>query len=389
MSAASLISSVHGPIQRVLFTIPYWVLRYGHQVEIAPQRLAYEALLTLLPERAERIVVTHSEAGSEAADWLEGLGVARRTRLVTVPDDSKFTVWAQDACVVRTDGQGEPRLVAPSQFARHDDAPLLKWVSRHLGLERQRSGLMFQGGNILVGDNFWLLGEDAVRYTVDRELANDRIGAERRFATELEARRHLLVVGSRLTIPGASSRSLGEAGAGHQWEEHVHTGNHEGSTQPLFDLDTFVSLAGRGADGVYRVLVGDPRMAAAMTHAELPDHALADVFDDIADQLTAVGFRVIRNPLPLVHHDDPVLRKRWWYFASSNNVVAEIHEEARTVWLPTYGEEDFPELTRTDAINERIWRELDFDVQLLPSFHAFARGLGAAHCICKCLSRGR
>lgn len=389
MSAPSLISSVHGPIRRVLFAVPYWVLRYGHQVEIQPYKKAYEALLTLLPAHAERVLVTHAEAETRAADWLEGLGLSDRSRVVTVSDDLEFTVWAQDSCVVQGVPDGESCLVAPSTFDRYDDASVLEQVSAHLGIEHRRSELSFQGGNVLVGDDFWLLGEDAIRQTLLQGLADDASAAEERFAETLDAERTLYTVGAKATIPGTSSRPLsgvGDGGAG-SWEEFIHIGSHAGSSQPLFDLDAFVSLAGRDDEGTYRVLVGDPRMASEITETPLPDHGLAGAFDEVAERLTSWGFRVIRNPLPLVHHDDPVLRTRRWYFASSNNVVAEIDGESRQVWLPTYRDSESPELELTDRRNEEIWRRCGFEVHLLPSFHVFARGLGAAHCICKCLSR--
>lgn len=390
MSRPSLISSAHGPIRRVLLTVPFWVLRYGDQEEIEPYRKAYEGLLTLLPDDAERVVATHAETREPAREWLAGLGLEGRSRIVSVPDDWRFTLWAQDACLVQVGPEGRPRLVAPAAFPRRDDARVLERVAEGLGLELRRSDVAFQGGNVLVGDDFWLLGVDAVYQTLLAGTFDDELEAVRRFEEALDPGRKLYLLGSDMAIPEASVRSWERAKEGGEtvsWEEEIHTGNREGTRQPLFDLDTFVSLAGRGPDGCYRLLLGDPRMAAEITSTPLPDHALADVFDDVARQLEAEGFRVVRNPLPLVRNDDPVERKRRWYFASPNNVITEIDGDRRTVWLPTYGDGDHPELADVDARNEEIWRELGFQVRLLPGFHVFARGLGAAHCACKCLQR--
>jgi hypothetical protein len=228
-----------------------------------------------------------------------------------------------------------------------------------------------------------------VRHTALWGYAEVEDAARERFATVLAAPRMLYVVGSGLTVLGAAVRSVVDPRGGDDrpWTEFIRTGNHEGSSQPVFDLDGFISLAGRSASGAYTLLVGDPRMAAELTGAAVPDHALVDVFDAVAARLAERGFAVVRNPLPLVKHDDAVLRTRWWYFASSNNVLVEIDGDARTVWLPTYGDADHPELRLTDQSNQRIWASLGFEVRPLPSFHVFARGLGAAHCICKCLSR--
>ena len=57
------------------------------------------------------------------------------------------------------------------------------------------------------------------------------------------------------------------------------------------------------------------------------------------------------------------------------------------MWLPTYGDREHPRLREVDQENERIWRGLGFTVDALPSFQVFARGLGAARCATKVLSR--
>lgn len=385
----SLIPTVHGRIQRVLVTIPYWVLRYGDQMEVAPYTSAYEALLKLLPTDAERIVGCHAEVATTARAWIDAMGIGPRTRVLSVPDDLRFTVWAQDACLVQRDREGH-RLLAPSTFPRLDDAEVLALVAEELELEIVATDLVFQGGNVLVGDDFCLLGADAVLQTLRAELHDEEMAAIRRFAQVLDDARRLILVGSDLTIPGNTSRPAeGATGVeGSAWEELIHTGNRTGTRQPLFDLDTFLSLAGRGPDGRYRLLVGDPALAARLTGSTLPDHALPEVFDDVAARLADMGFDVHRNPLPLIQHDDPILRRRRWYFASSNNVLCEIDGEDRRVWLPTYADDDHPELHATDDRNATMWRELGFAVDPLPSFHVFARGLGAAHCVCKCLARG-
>jgi hypothetical protein len=111
------------------------------------------------------------------------------------------------------------------------------------------------------------------------------------------------------------------------------------------------------------------------------------VFDDIASQLKAAGFDVIRNPLPLIYMDDEARRERLWYFATSNNALVQ-NAPAKHVWLPTYGHGNWPELQATDRANAKIWTDLGFDVHPLGDFHAFAENLGAVHCIKKYLERG-
>ena len=147
----------------------------------------------------------------------------------------------------------------------------------------------------------------------------------------------------------------------------------------------FISLVGRDASGTYTVLVGDPRLAANILGTPLPDGAMQDVFDDIAEQLSLLDFNVIRNPLPLVYDDDDVARVRYWYFATSNNVI--VQDSPKTVWLPTYGHGVWSSLSATDQRNKEIWEDLGYQVNLLADFHPFAANLGAAHCISKYIAR--
>jgi hypothetical protein len=198
------------------------------------------------------------------------------------------------------------------------------------------------------------------------------------------------LVGSRIPVPGFGQDAWVKKTTidSRTWDEAMYRGNRIGTVQPIFHIDAFLTLAGRDSGGAYVVLVGDPRMATELLGQETLPHAVQPVFDDIAEQLVALGFRVERNPLPLVHHDDEINRVRAWYYATANNALVEITDSSRRVWLPTYENEDHPELERTDRSNSQIWQGLGFDVIPLSDFHPFARNLGAAHCIAKCLSRG-
>ncbi len=149
----------------------------------------------------------------------------------------------------------------------------------------------------------------------------------------------------------------------------------------------FISLAGRQPDGRYLLLVGDPRAAADVLGQPLQPHAMAEIFDNIANGLARRGFAVQRNPLPLVYVDDPITRERLWYFATANNALVRIADESKSVYLPTYGYGAWDELALTDQRNAEIWRDLGFDPQPLKDFHPFAENLGAVHCIKKYLAR--
>ena len=161
-----------------------------------------------------------------------------------------------------------------------------------------------------------------------------------------------------------------------------------GTAQPIFHIDMFITLAGRGASGRYRLLVGSPSDADRILGRPPQPQGMPELFDDVARTLERQGFEVLRNPLPVTSVDDPDARQRTWYFATSNNALVQIDAEAGdAVWLPTYGHGPWSELDATDAENKRIWEELGFAVQQLADFHPFAQNLGAVHCIKKYLER--
>lgn len=389
--AAALVSAAHGRIEQVLFTIPYWVFRYGHQPEIRPYRVAFEALLAGLPAGAEIVVATQAEAVGAAEACLLGVGRRERARVVSLSNDRRFTVWAQDAALARRVDDGTTELVAPGVFPRYDDAEVLLAVASTLTLDVVPTELFFQGGNVLVGDDFWLIGGDTLRETVALGGATDVDDALGAMVRHVEPTRRPCVLATSGELPESTTRPLHgdieDRLDRSTWKEAIHTGRRAGSAQPIFDLDAFVSLAGRDPSGAYCVLVGDPALAAEITGDPLPDHAVRTAFDEIAASLADEGFVVTRNPLPLVHHDDKALRTRSWYFASGNNAVVEIDGADRRVWVPTYGDSEYPQLRVVDQENEKIWRNHGFSVDLLPSFHVFARGLGAARCVTKVLAR--
>ena len=118
-------------------------------------------------------------------------------------------------------------------------------------------------------------------------------------------------------------------------------------------------------------------------------HGLNEIFDDVARQLEAQGFEIVRNPLPLTYVDDPNAKERFWYFATSNNCLVQIDdEEGSHVWLPTYGHGAWGELGVTDDANREVWERLGFTVHQLTDFNVFAQNLGSVHCIKKYLARG-
>jgi hypothetical protein len=397
-TAPKLVSSIDGAISCLLFTVPSFVLAQNDYWDV------YKDLFIKVPNTAELIVLAHESIAPEVEDWMSSNGLGHRTKVV-VPEggwkDISFTIWAEDAYLFVRDSDGSGYFVEPCEFRRMGDSFVANVVAKGTSLNTYDAPLYFQGGNILVADDFFLIGEDYIEKTFESEVLEFPEGDEERkqklrshFREYVDHDRTLKIVGSRLPVP--EEKELEYTYDGVKWKECVYQGNEAGTKQPLFHIDMFITLAGRSADGVYTVLVGDPRLAAHILADPVSEYAMTDVFDDIAAQLTDEGFNVIRNPLPLVYVDEKTEwgQLRSWYFATSNNALVEVTADEKRVWLPSYGHEPWghdplwPPLQKTDQANRRIWENLGFEVIMLGNFHPFVEGLGAVHCIKKYLSRG-
>jgi hypothetical protein len=272
--------------------------------------------------------------------------------------------------------------------------------------------LYFQGGNVLVGDDFFLIGADyparSLRYLDKGAIIPEEEGWSRGklyerilqlYGANLDFRRRLIPIGSSLPVLGQQTRTFCKGGK--VWTEISNMGNSRdelATVQPLFHIDMFLTLLGRpGPRNKYRVAVGDPAMAAEiikkeLPEYELPDFAMPEVFDDIARTLARQhDFEVVRTPLPLVYSDDEARLERRWYFATSNNCLVQFDREKpqnNIIWMPTYGYKPWEELKLTDTKTKEIYEGLGFKVRTLTNFHPFAENLGAMHCIKKYLRRG-
>ena len=390
-ASPSLVATAAGAMTRLLLTIPSYAVRGG---AANPYGVVYRDLLARLPAQTQLVILTHAGVADAVREWVSAAEREALVELVATDDFLGFSVWAEDAYVVIADGDDGHAFVEPAAFPRYGDALVADEVAPATGLALYQAPLHLQGGNVLIGDDFFFVGIDYPLLTFEEgiltaptQAAQDEL-LRQVYRRYLDARRTFVAVGTRLPVPQAARRRFELQGE--VWEEEIYAGNAPGTRQPIFHIDMFISLAGHGPDGRARVLIGDPREAARLTGEPLQPHAMAPVFDDIARSLAARGFDVIRTPLPLVYADDVEARVRSWYFATSNNVLVHAPQGERpSVFMPTYAHGPFADaLAATDRRNAEIWAGLGYDVVALADFHPFASGLGAAHCIKKYLARG-
>lgn len=424
LESPSLVSSYAGQIERVLLCFPSQLARKQ------PMARGYKSVIEAL-RPGTRFIVAHDETARAIIEpWFDEAGHSKEAvEFVPLPDYVSLTDWAEDAYVALTE-DGESYLMEPWSFLRGGDALIADAVEEYTDVKASGAPLIFQGGNCLIGSDFWLLGKDYFADTISL-FAGDHSPVEvgpgddpRKLATDMfsryvDAGRRLILVGTRKPIPIAEYVGSEQTGVFYL----DIAANGAGSFQPIFHIDMFLTLVGENEDGKFEVLVGSPALADERLKRSSP-FALADVYDGIADDLTREGFVVRRNPL--VHRptavgqtnlprltelskqpggeslaaavaqlreagasDSTAIQLRDWHHITWNNCLVENGGAAgKHVYLPTFGHEPYGDLAVIDTEMKELWESLGFTVHLLADFNAFARRQGVVHCIKKYIRRG-
>lgn len=248
------VSSAHGPLRHLLLCFPERAARSPGY------RAVYADLFTTLPAATRLTVLAHPQAAAELHRLLKTAGREDRATVVESPPELEFTVWAQDPFLAVADRGSGPCLLQPRYFRREGDAKIAETLAASTSIATARSSLSFQGGLVLTGDDFILIGRDCLAPTLEALAKHHGMGppagrdpvdwCAELFRNSLDPDRRIIFVGTSLEVPTETIRPL----AGNERVELLHAS--AGSTQPLDHLDMFVSLAGRGASGSYRLLVG-------------------------------------------------------------------------------------------------------------------------------------
>jgi hypothetical protein len=423
----SLISSWSGSIDHLLLSFP----SYGvHSAELTA---GYRSVIDAMRPGTRFVVVHHASDQETVSAWFSG-HPAENVSYVPMPDYVDFTDWAEDgylALVDLDDAAGSlTYLLEPWSFPRSGDSLIADNVEEHTSVRASQAPLVFQGGNCLIGDDFWLLGTDYFLDTLELIRSGElpvSVPAGRTevefvrelFSRHVDSARELQLVGTKR--PLGLKKYYATVTDGEYFLDLP--GGGTGDLQPIFHIDMFVTLAGPGDDGRFRVLVGSPDLADATLGTTSP-FSLQTAYDEIAAEFAQRGFAVERNPL--VHRpeitqelsfaalrefagtadgaelrevvaafaaagavDDTPIQVRSWHHITWNNCLVENSSSAgRTVYLPTFGHGDQADLAVIDDEMEQLWTGLGFTVVRLADFNAFASRLGVVHCIKKYLGRG-
>jgi hypothetical protein len=152
-----IISSAHGQIKHILLTYPAYANgEYSY-------KQVYEDLIRQLPATTQFTILSHPSVTGDLQAVLDSANASERSTIVEAPDYLNFLVWAEDPYVVVEDVSIQPPtvfLVEPYAFRRASDAAIAELVAEATHIQSIQSPLYFQGGNVLIGDDFVLIGAD-------------------------------------------------------------------------------------------------------------------------------------------------------------------------------------------------------------------------------------
>jgi len=422
----ALVSSYNGSIDRILFSFPNWASDDPDLVK------AYRSVIDALRVGTKFIVVHHESVKQKVESWFSSAGhKADDVVFVGLPDYISLTDWAEDAYVSLKDAvDGSGYLMEPWEFKRAGDALIADAVEEFSDIRATQAPLIFQGGNCLIGSDFWLLGKDYFTDTLELlegqrppvklpDEGKTEDVARELFSAYVDKKRKLLLIGTKKPL---SIREYIGTKSGSEFFLDIAMGG-VGTFQPIFHIDMFLSLAGIDDQGKFEILVGSPALADELLGTKSP-FALDDVYDSIAESLSDLGFSVKRNPL--VHRptigksfslsrlkeiaaqpnngdlanavselssagatDTSVVKIRDWHHVTWNNCLVENSvSKGKHVYLPTFGHAPNTDLKAIDMEMKSIWESLGFTVHLLGDFNKFAERQGVVHCIKKYIDRG-
>ena len=129
-------------------------------------------------------------------------------------------------------------MLEPFSFPRFGDGLIADFVSNETHLRSNQAPLYFQGGNVLIGDDFFFIGADYPAKSLDyinRVIVpnpNEKpVAAVRRLYREyMDTDRRLFYIGSTIPVPAQTERQI--VIGGEQWKEILYLGNKQGTVQP-------------------------------------------------------------------------------------------------------------------------------------------------------------
>ncbi len=410
-SIASLQSDTGRTIDRLAMAMPTEYFHPEHRSKLK----AYEMLSKSLLSNMTLIVLAERRLHQQAKEWLNNLNLSCSYEVAAVAENGSFTntsgaAWMQDRFLCADRGQNRVHLI-PST---NSDGEHGKLLAEFENIADEPIEVHLEGGDCLVGDEYWLVGANSVKFTAelqgqlsDLPTAREKIAnIDRRtihvvgyYPSDIEnaweratwflseARAAARATADPLDAPQRTGPPSTERRIPGQWffaalKEYISPfGTTRKLYQPWHHIDLMVTVTGLTRSSRPLLLVADPLMPPCPLEEESRSFAVR--LDAMVKRLVEAGFAVDRNPAPYLRNkNDPSASQRPRGY---NNVLVQ-NEPDKIVWVPQFGDiED--ELKEVDAANCKIWKDLGFTVVPVPGWSAMATNKGALRCVIKVLTR--
>ncbi|MGH1338565.1 MAG: hypothetical protein ACRBFS_20795 [Aureispira sp.] len=374
------VSSAHGKIKTLVFTIPeyckvraYNLLPIIEEVTLKMQNTVQEIIIIHTGEKMKKLLALKKKFHPKP-----------QIHLVKTNDiDKNLDVWAQDHFYPLKVQENEQDFIywAIGSIDSGDSSTLTRlntFQTRSNTLEKvkvKKTGLPFEGGNILAGEDFLLVG-----------ISDHDFYYKQWFGLEP------IFVG--YDMPNVKTKfgkkQAFKDGFYNQLPPLKHTKSRRETTlgQPLLHIDMFITLAGYNDDRTaYTIVVGAPQITPQVrTNADSDlldalDHWLQQMKEsintciqklekDLSSKLN-VPINVAKIPLILSYKDriTPKKQHRQWFWVAYNNCLVEITEatnssvKTKQVWFPSYGSpsSDYSSISMSARKQKNIRKKLEID----------------------------
>ncbi|WP_234497993.1 agmatine deiminase family protein [Vibrio maritimus] len=382
-------SSVYGEIKRMLLTYPK---SNPLPNDITLQR--YKGIFESLGNNIEYIILADNSAHQSIKQTALNSGLDPDTNLnlinarVNYPahvnrlirqisgniwecelESSWHSIWAQDGYCCLKDDEGNSILIEPLDFTRNGDNFVAEQIAARTNIQVEVTKYHIEGGNILAGDNYVIVGSDYLHY--NRKITGETDEQITSGFQELFGVENIIWLGFDNPV-------------------NFPIDVFQGTYQPIFHIDMYITLGGKSENGRELIFVGDVNLAKSVLEQESPLVEIASSFDKTAEWLSGysqngIEFEVVRIPLDLWN-----ISNSQGTFLSYNNCIIEVFGEAKNVYVPSYSSVAPGSINRRklDETVASIFNEHGFNVTMLSgAYEELCKNGGSVHCITKVLDR--
>lgn len=382
------LSSVYGKIEQVLLSIG------GDYQSVSPIRLQnfYKEIFKAFSDRVSFVVMGHfgKDSEQELRDALtrEGLDpdlVQIHTPLADASETEipkQQGVFVQDPFVVMESQHGDTLLLEPYRGQLPSNAFLAEQFADATGYALLPTRYLLEGGNILVGDDYVLIGRNL--------LERNR----KKFFPDMDPKAAELII-TRDLRRALGMRYLYWIGSEQPLVHPLVDWSGPEALQPFYHIDFFLTLGGKSKKGEEIILLAeidivsfDPKLSPAQLHAL---SALNTALKAVKDQLQAYsdghqGPRFLIEEIPMsgkvTGEGDDISFVPYSY----NNAQVEWYHGISRIYLPKFPNREELENRMRENLPGLGFTRIAF---IEYDFEMFAIRKGGLHCLTNVLRRGQ